>query len=208
MIEEILPGLFHWSAVHEGIGHTVHSSFEVGSGTLIDPMQPEEGLEAIAALGTPQRIVLSNRHHYRHSAPYVERFQCPVLCHKSGLSHFDEDRPVQGFLFDEQLTDGLRTLELGSICAEETTLLLEANGGVLSFGDGLTRDSEGALAFMPDSLLGDDPREVRTGLARNLRRMLEEDFDSLLFAHSEPICTSGHDRLADFVSRTAEAPTG
>jgi hypothetical protein len=208
MIEEILPSLFHWSAFRESIGHTVHSSFEAGSGTLIDPMRPEEGLEAIAALATPQRIVLSNRHHFRHSAPFVERFECPVLCHLSGLNHFDEDRRVQGFLFDEQLADGVRALELGSICAEETTLLLEANGGALSFGDGLTRDDEGALAFMPDSLLGDDPQGVRAGLMRNLRRMLEEDFDSLLFAHSEPILTEGHDRLTNFVSRTIEIPTG
>jgi hypothetical protein len=204
MIEEILPDLFHWSAFHEGIGHTVHSSFEASSGTLIDPMEPEEGLEAIADLAAPQRIVLSNRHHYRHSAPYLERFDCPVLCHKAGLTHFGEDRPVRGFLFDEQLAAGIRALELGSICAEETTLLLEAHAGALSFGDGLTRDDHGSLAFMPDSLLGEDPHGVRAGLLRNLRRMLDEDFDTLLFAHSEPIRDGGHACLSDFVSRAAE----
>jgi hypothetical protein len=208
MIEEISPGLFHWSAVHEGIGHPVYSSFALDSGTLIDPMEPADGLEAIAELGTPKRIVLSNRHHYRHSALYVERFGCPVLCHRAGLSHFSADRPVEGFAFDEQLDDGLRALELGSICAEETTLLLEAHAGALSFGDGLTRDRDGALAFMPDSLLGEDPRRVRAGLLKSLRRMLDEEFDTLLFAHSEPVRGTGRDLLSAFLAQEPAAQPG
>jgi hypothetical protein len=205
MIEEATPGIFHWSAFHEAIGHPVHSSFALGSGTLIDPMEPSEGLDAIAELGTPRRIVLSNRHHYRHSALYVERFDCPVLCHKAGLAHFSEDRPVEGFVFDEQLAEGLRALELGSICAEETTLLLEADAGALSFGDGLTRDSDGALAFMPDSLLGEDPGRVRAGLLKSLRRMLDEEFDTLLFAHSEPAKGTGRDLLSAFLAQEPAA---
>jgi hypothetical protein len=207
MIEEILPGLVQWSAFHERIGHMVHSSFALESGTLIDPMEPQEGLEAIADLATPQRILLSNRHHYRHSAGYARRFGCPVLCHKAGLGHFADDRPVQGFSFDEQLAEGVRALELGSICAEETTLLLDVEDGVLSFGDGLTREADGSLAFMPDALLGEDPRSVRAGLSKNLCRMLDEDFDVLLFAHSEPVLSGGRALLSDFLSReTTQLP--
>ncbi len=204
MIEEILPGLVQWSAFHEGIGHVVHSSFDLHSGTLIDPMEPQEGVEALTTLTTPQRIVLTNRHHYRHSARYVKRFDCPVLCHKAGLAHFGNDRPVQGFSFDEQLADGVRALELGSICAEETTLLLDAHNGVLAFGDGLTRDAKGSLTFMPDALLGEDPTSVRRGLLRNLRRTLEdEDFDSLLFAHSEPVIGGATALLDDLLSQAS-----
>jgi hypothetical protein len=211
MIEEILPGLVQWSAFHEGIGHVVHSSFDLHSGTLIDPMEPQEGLEALATLATPQRIVLTNRHHYRHSARYVNRFGCPVLCHKAGLAHFGGDRPVRGgdrpvrgFSFDEQLADGVRALELGSICAEETTLLLNAHNGALTFGDGLTRDAKGSLTFMPDALLGEDPTSVRRGLLRNLRRTLEEeDFDSLLFAHSEPVISGAAALLDDLLSQAS-----
>ena len=205
MIEEISPRLFHWSAFHEGIDQPVYSSFALDSGTLIDPMEPPEGLDAIAEFGTPERIVLSNRHHYRHSARYVERFGCPVLCHKAGLAHFSEDRPVEGFVFDEQLAEGLRALELGSICAEETTLLLETDAGALSFGDGLTRDRDGALAFMPDSLLGEDPGRVRAGLLKSLRQMLDEEFDTLLFAHSEPVMGTGRDLLSAFLAQEPAA---
>jgi hypothetical protein len=207
MIEEIVPGVVQWDAFRETIGQRVHSTFVLPSGTLIDPMVPDEdgGLDAVAELATPRRIVLSNRLHYRDSARYAKRFGCPVLCHEAGLSHFADERPVQGFSFAEQLADDVRALELGSICAEETTLLLDVDGGgALAFGDGLTRDEDGALTFMPDKLLGEDPADVRAGLAGNLRRMLdEEDFDTLLFAHAEPVSDGGRALLGEFLANSS-----
>jgi hypothetical protein len=204
MIEEILPGVVQWDAFRETIGRTVHSTFVLSSGTLIDPMAPDEdgGLDAVAELGAPRRIVLSNRLHYRDSARYAKRFGCPVLCHEAGLPHFAGERPVQGFSFGEQLADDVRALELGAICPEETTLLLDVGGGALAFGDGLTRDEQGALAFMPDQLLGEDAEGVRAGLVGNLRRMLEdEDFEALLFAHAEPVTDGGRALLGEFLAR-------
>lgn len=205
MVEELIPGVFHWTAFHEGIQRSVHSAFVRDSGVLIDPMEPQEGVDAIGDLGAPRVIVLTNRHHYRHSDRFVERFGCEVLCHEAGLGHFSERARVCGFSFDEQLTDGVRALELASICAEEATLLVDAGGGALCFGDGLTRGEDGSLAFMPDELLGEDPEGVRAGLHRNLRRMCEEDFDTLLFAHAEPVVGEGRMRLGEFLSRAPVA---
>jgi hypothetical protein len=200
MINESLPQLLIWDAFHEGIGRVVHSAFDLRSGTLVDPMEPEEGLDAVGALARPQRIVLTNRHHHRHSARFAERFGCTVFCHEAGLEHFDAENSVHGFTFDEQLTEGVRALELASICAEETTLLLDVAEGVLCFGDGVTRDEDGSLAFMPDELLGEQPDRIRTGLSRNLERMFDEDFDALLFAHAEPVLVGGRALLSDFLT--------
>jgi hypothetical protein len=41
-MDEVLPGVFHWTAFHEGIGSDVHSHFAAASGTLFDPMAPTE----------------------------------------------------------------------------------------------------------------------------------------------------------------------
>ncbi len=201
MIEEILPGLVQWSAYHEGIGRTVYSALLLASGTVIDPTVPADGVSAVAALAMPERVVLTNRHHYRQADRYVRGFGCSVLCNEAGLGHFEAGRPVEGFRFDEQLAPDALALQLASICPEETTLLLDVGPGALCFGDGLTRAQDGALAFMPDALLGDDPPGVRAGLSRNLRRMLDEDFDALLFAHAPPIRARGRDALSEFVSR-------
>ncbi len=203
MIEEILPGLVQWSALHEGIGQPVYSAFALRSGTLIDPIEPAEGVDAVAELAIPRRIVLTNRHHYRHSERFAERFRCSVLCHQAGLAHFDGRHRLDGFSFDEQLAQDVRALELGAICGEETALLLDVADGVLCLGDGLTREGEqdGALAYMPDRLLGDDPSAVRAGLTRSLRRTFEEDFDALLFAHAEPVLGGGRALLCEFLER-------
>jgi hypothetical protein len=187
MMKEILPGL------------APSSSFVLRSGTLIDPMVPEEGLDSIAALAAPRCVVLTNRHHYRHSGRFAKRFGCPVLCHEKGLHAFGADRPVQGFSFGEALADDVQALKLASICPEETTLCLDLQQKALSFADGLTRGRDGRLAFMPDELLGEDPQKVREALSRNLRAMLEEDFDALLFAHAAPLLSAGHELLERFL---------
>jgi hypothetical protein len=199
MIEELLPGLMHWSAHHDGIGATVYSCYVLESGTLIDPMLPDGGVEAIAQFGEPRRIVLSNRHHYRASEQFAERYGCAVLCQRDGLHEFDSGETVEGFDFGDELALDVQALELGSICPDETTLLIAAGGGVLSFADGLTLADDGSVAFMPDSLLGDDPRGVKDGLRSNLRRMLELEFDALRFAHAEPVRSGGRSLLEDFL---------
>ena len=54
-MEEIVPGVLVWHAQHDGIGMTVHSAYVAPARALIDPMLPPGGVEAIAALGEPER---------------------------------------------------------------------------------------------------------------------------------------------------------
>ena len=44
----------------------------------------------------------------------------------------------------------------------------------------------------------DDPEGVKTGLRRSYRRLLDLDFDSLLFAHGDPIVGGGKEALRRF----------
>ena len=193
-MEEIQPGLLRWTAYRDTIGADVHSYYHVASGTLLDPMVPSEGLDGIR----PERIVLTNRHHYRQA----DRFDCPVLCHEAGLHEFDDGREVEGFAWGDQLAPGARALEVGVLCPEETAV--HFSGCALAFADALIRDDGGELAFVPDWLLGDDPQAIREGLRGAFRRLGEEDFDALLLAHGEPIASGGRSALRAF----ADAPTG
>ena len=98
-MEEIAPGIFHWTAFHDGIRQQVHSYYVPGSAALIDPMEPDEGLDWFAERTPPERILLSNRHHYRHTGRFVDRFGSRVLCHKAGLHEFHGGPAVEGFEF-------------------------------------------------------------------------------------------------------------
>jgi hypothetical protein len=193
-MDEVLPGVFHWTAHHEGIGQEVSSycvSHAGGAATVIDPMLPEGGVQSLRRVGVPERIVLTNRHHLRHGERIAEEFGCPILCQRFGLHEFEDGPSVEPFDFDDELAPGITAVEVGAICDEETTLHLRAGSGALAFADGLVHYSAGAPGFVPDPLLGDDPAAVKRGLRESLSQLLDLDFDSLLFAHGQPLIGDG-----------------
>jgi hypothetical protein len=198
-MREIAPGLFHWTTFHEGIKQDVHSHYVPEALTLIDPMEPAEGLDWFAQHGPPERIALTNRHHYRHSGRFVDRFGCRVYCHRSGLHEFEGGPAVQGFRFGDTIAPGITAHEVASICPEEAALHIEAGGGALSCADGVVRSRSPELAFVPDFLLGDDPEEVKRGLRAAYRKLAEElDFDILLMAHGDPVIGGARESLRAF----------
>jgi hypothetical protein len=204
---EIVSGVFHWTTVHPRIRKEVSSYYLSETGLLIDPLLPEEGFEygedPIAWLtqnGPPTAVLLSNRHHYRHSARLVDAFEIPVYASEPGMHEFEAGQRVQAFRFGDRLTGGVVAHEVGAICPDETALEVPSVRA-LALGDGLVRFDrlDGPLGFVPDRLLGDDPEGVKAGLRAAFRRLLELDFDHLLFAHGLPIVGEGKEELRAFV---------
>jgi hypothetical protein len=201
-MEEIAPGVYHWTAAHPKIKIEVSSYHLAESGTLIDPMLPPEGIAWFRAGREPERIVLTNRHHYRQSDRVRAEFGCPVLCHEAGLHEFDPGPEVEGFRFGERLAPEITALEVGAICPEETALHVELGDGMLSLADSLIH--YGDLQYVPDSLLGDDPEQVRRDLHASLERLLGQHFEALLFAHGDPILKGGRDALRRFLGQPGD----
>ena len=210
-MDELSPGLWHWTAFRETIRRTVHSAWHEPSGTLIDPMLPGDGggLDWFAEHGPPQRIVLVNRHHLRHSARYVERFGCSVHCHEAGLWDLhDKGVRIQPFRFGDVLAPGVVAHRVAAICPEETALHIadERHGGALAVADGVIRGEDGELAFVSDFLLGADPDDVKRGLADAYLRLAETlEFDVLLMAHGDPWVGGAREALRAFAQRHAGA---
>ncbi len=202
-VQEVLPGIFHWTARHPRIRMRVSSYYvdPLGAGgpTAIDPMLPREGLDWFRRRGAPERVVLTNRHHYRDSARLAEAFGCPVLCERSGLHEFEGGPDVAPFDFGDELGPGITALEVGAICSEDTALHIRAGRGALAFADGLVRTAGGGVGFVHAELIGDDPERVKLRLRDSLRELLERDFDTLLFAHGDPLVSGGRSALAAFL---------
>jgi hypothetical protein len=200
-MQEIAPGIFHWTAFRETIRQQVHSYYLPGSAALIDPMEPEEGLDWFAERTPPERILLTNRHHYRHSGRFVDRFGCRVLCHKSGLHEFEGGPAVQGFAFGDEVAPGITAHEVDTICPEESALYIEAGGGAISVADGVVEwPGRPGLSFVPDNLIGDDPEAVKDGLRAAYRRLTDElEFENLLMAHGNPVTGGARETLRQFV---------
>jgi len=210
-MDELLPGLWHWTAFRETIRRTVHSAYHEPTGTLIDPMLPGDvpGLGWFEGHGPPRRIVLVNRHHLRHSARYVERFDCSVHCHEAGLWDLhDKGVRVESFRFGDELAPGVVAHRVAAICPEEAALHIgdARHGGALAVADGVIRGEDGELAFVPDFLLGADPDGVKRGLADAYLHLAETlDFDALLMAHGDPWVGGAREALRAFAERHAGA---
>jgi hypothetical protein len=203
-VQEILPGVFHWTARHERIGIEVSSYHLARERVAIDPMLPAEGLAWFEEHGAPVAILLTNRHHYRASGALVDAFGCTVHCHRAGLHEFAQGEPVEPFDFGDELPGGAVAHEVGAICPEETALHFPAHRA-LALADGLIRDGDGPLGFVPDFLLGDEPAAVKAGLLASFRRLLELEAEHLLLAHGEPVVGGGTEALRAFVESAGGA---
>ncbi len=169
-----------------------------GSGTAIDPLLPEEGIEWFDG-HRPQRIVLSTRHHLRHSEQIADRFDCPILAHEDGLHEFEDGPRVEGFAFGDQLANDVRALTMDAISPDDTVLRIDVAEGALLFADSVI--NHGGLRFVPDSLIGDEPEQVKRVILERVAALLDEDFDHLLFAHGDPVVGGGKRVLREFLNR-------
>jgi glyoxylase-like metal-dependent hydrolase (beta-lactamase superfamily II) len=202
-MEEIVPGVLHYAVLHERIKQIVHSYVLPDAATVIDPMIPPEGLEWFEQNGAPERILLTNRHHYRHTGEFVERFGCPVHASREGMHEFRRGEPVEPFAVGDVFPGGIEVHEVGAICPDEVALYYPP-ARALACADGVVRweSPDAPLAFVPDYLLSDDPEADKRGLRESYRRLIQTvDFDALLLAHGNPIPRGGKEALREFIER-------
>ncbi len=141
--------------------------------------------------------MLTNRLHSRHSARLVAAFGCTVWCPREGLYHMAPELEARPYAAGDVLPGGARAFEVGVLCPDESALLLPAVRA-LAVADGVVRDGDGPLSFVPDGLLADDPAEVgriKRGLKAAYLRLAEEDFRHLLMAHGNPWLHDGRAAL-------------
>jgi hypothetical protein len=209
-MREVLPGVYCWTARHPKIHVEVSSYWLDEHGVLIDPLVPPDvGIDWFAGRPVkPSAILLSNRHHYRHSGELAQAFGCEVHCNRAGLHEFTHGEAVVGFDIDDELPGGAIACELDAICPDDTALHIPAVRAI-ALGDGVVRGGphgqDGLLGFVPDGLM-DDPPATKQGLLEACARLLERlDFDHLLLAHGGPVIGDGRAQLQDLLDSGGRA---
>ena len=201
-MQEIAPGIFHWTAHHEGINMRVSSYYVEPAGVVIDPMLPDDGLDVFEGHEPPRQALLTTRHHYRACAEFAERYDgLTVACSSAGLHEFEgTDRVVEGFGDGDEVAPGIVVAATDAISPDDVTFLIDHGGGALSFGDGLAQFGS-EIGFVPDQYM-DEPPRTKERLAEAYRALLERDFafEHLLFAHGEPVVGGARPMLSDFLS--------
>jgi glyoxylase-like metal-dependent hydrolase (beta-lactamase superfamily II) len=196
-MREIAPGLWHWTARHEHIGTDVSSYYLERERVLLDPMIPSEGVEWFEERGAPEHVLLTNRHHDRHSWDFQDRFGTAVHCIRNGLYELEGRGRAEAFDFGDELPGGIVVHEVDAICPDETALYIPGHRA-LACADGVIHYGE-ELGFVPERFM-DDPEETKRGLREAYSRLLELDldFDMLLLAHGEPWLGGAKEALRRF----------
>jgi hypothetical protein len=192
-MQELTPGIRHWSGRHPNIGWEVSSYWLPGLKVLLDPLDVPAEVEEI------DEIILSNRHHKRSAFEARERFGAVLRVPRTGMQDYSPGDPVEPYEYGEPLAGGAITAHLVTDLWPDDGVLhipsleaLEIADTVLHYGD--------ELSLVPENLMGDDPEADREGILGGLRRLSADlDFKHLLFAHGTPIGNEGHARLDAFL---------
>ena len=194
-MREISPGLWHWTARHDHIGVDVSSYYLERERVLLDPMIPSEGLEWFDEHGSPEHVLMTNRHHDRHAWQFRDAFGCTVHCVRNGLHEIEGRGPVEAFDFGDTLPGNAVVHEVGAICPDETALHLPDHRA-LACADGVVHYGE-ELGFVPEEYI-EDPENTKRGLREAYAGLLDLDFDVLLLAHGQPMVGGAKDALRRF----------
>jgi hypothetical protein len=200
-MEEIAPGIWHWTTKHPKIGVDVSSYLLEPEGVVLDPMVPEEGIEWFAEHGPPSHVVLTNRHHDRDAAQFVDAYGTTVHVVREGLHEYeDKDLAVEAFDFGDELPGGLKAHEVGVICPDEAAVEIPRANAV-AIADGAMNYTGGELHFVPDEYIGDDPDAIKAGLREAYARLADDvEPEILLIAHGAPVVGGGADALRRFAA--------
>ncbi len=191
-MEEIAPGIRHWTAPHPNIGTDVSSYWLPDLGVLIDPLEVPEDVTEVTA------ILLTNRHHRRGSLEARERFDATVHVPRAGMHDWKDD-PVEPYEPGDTLAGGAVTVhDVGAICPDESAFHIPSVSA-LAVADGVIRYG-GRLRFVTDDLM-DDPENTKRGLKDAYAQLADElEFENLLVAHGEPIAGNGREELREFAT--------
>jgi hypothetical protein len=196
-MQEVAPGVLHWTARHPDIGVDVSSHLLTESGVAVDPLLPAG--EGPDWLGHPVELVVVSICLHTRS---IRDFGVPIRAPRAGL-HRWEGRGIDAEPYDDgdELAPGVRAHVLGAIAPDDFMLHIEADPGVLLISDALL--NRGEIRFMPDPLM-DEPEQVKRATIERLSTVLDElEFDAVLFAHGSPIATGGKAELRAFVEKHA-----
>ncbi len=190
-MQEIAPGLWHWTALRESIGSEVSSYYLAAERIAIDPMLPPERPDWFQ----PDHALLTCRHHDRDAW----QLGCTVWVVAQGAHELEGRGEFRTFAWGDELPGGIVACEVDALSPDETALHIAAHAA-LAIGDGVVRwDSGGPLSFVSDKWM-DEPERTKEGLRAAYRRLLGElEFEHLLLAHGDPVVGSGKAELRAFV---------
>ncbi len=193
---EIVTDILTWPWFSEPHGYNFngHLIRDPGGNICVDPVEPTgDDLDAIALEGVA-RIIVTNRNHSRASNRVRARTGARTLIHADDADH----AAGQDTELDGELTVGGRIGPLEVVGAAGKSpgevALFWRDRKILIVGDAVIGNPAGRCGLLPERVMDDLPR-----LRANVRKLLDLDFDILLFGDGESILQNARARLKELV---------
>ena len=164
---------------------------------LVDPIQLErKSLEFFAVTRPLAGIIVTNENHARAATNVGRMFRAPIFAHVETIEacKLPTARKVTN---GSPVAEDLHVIEIPGAAAGEIALHHRRSSGAIIVGDALINFEPYGFSFLPAKYCY-DPKQMR----RSLRRLLDYDFDRLLFAHGIPLIHSARQRLEELLERS------
>jgi glyoxylase-like metal-dependent hydrolase (beta-lactamase superfamily II) len=189
-MREIVPGIFTWPWFSQRFGYDFNGYWLPAVRLAVDPVEiPAELLPQLRA----ERIVLTNRNHFRDAAKLKAASGARVLCHAADRAFVES----KGVAVDEELRQNVAPFDVIPLPGKSPgeVALHWRERRLLLVGDGCVGKAPGVLGLLPDAVIDDKPR-----LLKSLSSLLELDFDTLLLADGHSILNQARKALETLLS--------
>ncbi len=194
-MREVLPGVFSWTWFAERFGYDFNGYYFADSKLAVDPVEMPAGVVDELAAKEVERIVLTNRNHFRDAQKLKLRTGARIAVHPADHAFV----VGKGVEVDDALEHGQTVGPFRVLAAEGKSpgevALYWPERRLLLIGDACVGRAPGTLGLLPDAVIDDKPR-----LLASLRRLADEvDFDTLLLGDGHSIATGAKAALRALV---------
>ena len=196
-VETVVEGVRIWTVSDDRLGGAPSSAVAVdegpGSVVVINPLRLEE--PALRELGDVTAVLLTSSSHVRAAAHYREATGAALWA--PAEADLGELEPDETFTEGNEVPGGLRVIGLPGPRDGESAFYLKRGEGVMIIGDALMNiGGSGGLQVLPKQH-NRDPARTR----QSLRKLLDYNFEAMLFAHGDPIRRGAKPMLKELLAR-------
>jgi glyoxylase-like metal-dependent hydrolase (beta-lactamase superfamily II) len=190
--QRLSPALALWHAFDRSAKADLFSTAvsNTHSTCLIDPITPNAAdLSQLHTYKPIQAIVVTNQNHWRASAQLSQELSVPIFA--DGAAQIPEaERLFSPVAHGDRVGGSLLVIAIDGAAPGEIALLSEVDGGTLIVGDALINFEPYGFTFLPAKYCVNQKK-----MKNSLRRLLDYEFQRVLFAHGLPILSGAQARL-------------
>ena len=202
-VNTLRPGLFVWHRYDQAVKADLFSTGITTAAGLyvVDPISPSD--EAVAGLLSRSGLVgviVTNANHARAAAASGEKGGVAIYVHQDAAAAVDSLRGV-AIVPGPETPPGLTTIGIEGAPAGEMAVHCASDGGTLIVGDALINFGANGFTFLPAKYCSNAKL-----MRKSLRKLLDYEFDRILFAHGTPIVSQARARLSALLETEADSP--